>query len=127
MQRPTPHLRASGHEPARADHRRASSLSQMDRPALADALKNRDVVLRAFVGADGRLSAIPTKLSKRLVVLDHIAQEFEIGQTYPEPEVNTMLNRWHDDHAALRRYLVENEFLERRDGHYWRAGGTVEL
>lgn len=99
----------------------------MDRPALADALKNRDVVLRAFVGADGRLSTIPTKLSKRLVVLDLIAQDFEIGQIYPETEVNSMLGRWHEDHAALRRYLVENEFLERRDGQYWRAGGTVDL
>lgn len=99
----------------------------MDRPALADALKNRDIVLRAFVGADGRLSSIPTKLSKRLVVLDVIAQDFEIGLTYPESEVNAMLGRWHDDHAALRRYLVDNEFLERREGRYWRAGGTVDI
>ncbi len=97
----------------------------MDRPALADALKHKDVVLRAFLGADGRLASIPTKLGKRLVVLDHIAQDFQIGQRYPEAEVNTMLRRYHDDYAALRRYLVENEFLERRDGVYWRAGGTV--
>lgn len=99
----------------------------MDRPALAEALKSKDAVLRAFLGADGRLSAIPTKIAKRLVVLDHIAQDFEIGRTYPEPQVNTMLRRYHDDHAALRRYLVEEGFLERRDGSYWRAGGTVTL
>lgn len=98
----------------------------MNRPALSDALRNREAVLRAFVGADGRLSSIPTKLSKRLVVLDLVAQDFEIGHQYPEAEVNTKLRRWHDDHAALRRYLVENEFLERRDGLYWRAGGTVD-
>lgn len=99
----------------------------MDRPALTDVLKNREAVLRAFVGADGRLASIPTKLSKRLVVLDLIAQDFEIGLTYPESEVNVILQRRHADHAALRRYLVENEFLERRDGQYWRAGGTVDL
>ena len=97
----------------------------MERPTLADALKNKDVVLRAFLGADGRLSSIPTKLSKRLVVLDHIAQDFAIGEQYPEAYVNTILRRYHDDHAALRRYLVENDFLERRDGVYWRSGGTV--
>lgn len=97
----------------------------MDRPALADALRNRDAVLRAFVGADGRLASIPTRLGKRLVILDLVAQEFEPGRRYPEAHVNTVLRRWHDDHAALRRYLVENEFLERRDGEYWRAGGTV--
>lgn len=47
--------------------------------------------------------------------------------TYPEAEVTALLQRFHPDHAALRRYLVENEFLERRDGLYWRAGGTVNL
>ena len=32
-----------------------------------------------------------------------------------------------DEEAALRRYLVDEEFLERRQGFYWRAGGTFEL
>ncbi len=116
-----------GREISGRTSRKRLAFPLMDRPALTDALKNRDAVLRAFVGADGQLTAIPTKLSKRLVVLDLIAQDFEIGEIYPEAEVNTMLHRWHDDHAALRRYLVENEFLERRDGQYWRAGGTVDI
>jgi len=98
----------------------------MDRPALRDALVHRETVLRAFLDAHGRLASIPTKLSKRLVVLDHIAQEFEPGRRYTEAEVNAVMHRFHADHAALRRYLVENEFLERRDGEYWRAGGTTE-
>ena len=98
----------------------------MDRPTLSEALKNRDVVLRAFIDAHGRLSSIPTKLSKRLVVLDIIAQEFEIGELYTEAQVKEVLVRFHPDHAALRRHLVENEFMERRDGTYWRAGGTVD-
>lgn len=99
----------------------------MDRPALTDALKQRDVVLRAFVGADGRLSSIPTRISKRLVVLDLIAQDFELGEIYPEATVNEILGRRHPDFAALRRYLVEEGFLDRRDGTYWRSGGTVAL
>ncbi len=90
-------------------------------------MRNKDVVIRAFFDADGRLSAIPSKLSKRLVVLDRIAQDFEIGVTYSEADVTTILHRYHPDHAALRRYLVENEFLERRGGRYWRAGGTVDV
>jgi len=48
------------------------------------------------------------------------------GQTYDEAQVNNSLRAWHDDVAALRRYLVEEGFLERRDGRYWRAGGTIE-
>lgn len=99
----------------------------MNRPVLTDALKQRDAVLRAFVDAGGRLSAIPTKISKRLVVLDLIAQDFALGEIYPEAIVNEILQRRHPDHAALRRYLVEEGFLDRRDGTYWRTGGTVEL
>ncbi|WP_230208905.1 DUF2087 domain-containing protein [Nostocoides sp. HKS02] len=69
---------------------------------------------------------MPTKVRKRLVVLDLIAQEFEVGRTYAETEANAVLRGFHPDVAALRRYLVEEEFLERRDGLYWRAGGTVQ-
>ena len=32
------------------------------------------------------------------------------------------------DHAALRRYLVDEDLLSRTpDGTYWRSGGTVPL
>ena len=83
-------------------------------------------MLRAFLDADGRLHTIPTKRTKRLVVLDHLAQSFEPGRRYPEPEVNAALERFHPDYAALRRYLVDEQFLSREDGVYWRSGGTVE-
>jgi hypothetical protein len=65
--------------------------------------------------------------SKRLVVLDFLARLFEPGQAYPETEVNERLARYHPDVAALRRYLVDEEFMHRRDGFYWRAGGTFEV
>ncbi len=84
-------------------------------------------VLRAFLTEDGRLHTIPSKHAKLLVVLDHLAQSFEPGQRYREAEVDEMLQRFHPDHAALRRYLVENEFLTRAEGVYWRSGGTVDV
>jgi hypothetical protein len=84
-------------------------------------------VLRAFLDGDGRLLCMPAKQSKRRVVLDHIAQLFEPGQHYPEIEVNARLRAVHDDVAALRRYLVEEGFLDREGGVYWRAGGTVDV
>ena len=97
----------------------------MHRPSLDAALVHEDAVLRAFLNPDGSLRSIPTKITKRLVILNLIAQEFEIGRTYTEVEVNAAVRAFHDDVAALRRYLVEEGFLERRDGQYWRAGGTV--
>ena len=83
-------------------------------------------VLGRFLDAEGRLHTIPTKRAKRLVVLDHLAQQFEPGRVYPEAEVVEVLTRFHPDHAALRRYLVDDLFLSREDGRYWRSGGTVE-
>jgi hypothetical protein len=80
-------------------------------------------VLRAFV-RDGRITSIPAQHSKRLVLLDMLSQQFEPGRRYSEPEVNAVLQRWHDDHAALRRYLVDDGFLDRDAGQYWRTGGT---
>jgi hypothetical protein len=84
-------------------------------------------VLQIFLAADGRLTTIPTKHAKLMVVLDHLAQSFEPGETYPEARVNEILQRFHPDYAALRRYLVENGFMTREDNVYWRSGGTFEV
>lgn len=84
-------------------------------------------VLRNFLAEDGRLRTIPSKQTKLLVVLDHLAQSFEPGHRYGETEVNAILQRFHPDHAALRRYLVEHGFLTREAGIYWRSGGTFDV
>lgn len=81
-------------------------------------------VIDRFV-ENGRLLIMPTKRAKRLLVLDHIAQSFEPGRTYLEAEVNEVLGAFYDDYAALRRYLVDEVFLTRENGVYWRSGGTV--
>jgi hypothetical protein len=83
-------------------------------------------VLATFV-KDGRIVTMPTKRAKRLVVLDHVAQSFEPGRTYPEAEVNEVLRSFHEDVAALRRYLVDEGFLTREANVYWRTGGTVPV
>jgi hypothetical protein len=98
----------------------------MFRPDLQDALRDKDSVLRSFVAPDGSLTSIPTKIRKRLVILDHVSQEFEPGEKYDETSVNNLLRPYHPDVAALRRYLVEEGFLDRADGVYWRSGGSVD-
>lgn len=84
-------------------------------------------IVAQFVDADGALHTMPTKRRKRLAVLDHVAQSFEPGVTYPEIEVNNRLRRFHPDVAALRRYLVDEGFLTREDNVYWRSGGTIDV
>jgi hypothetical protein len=85
-----------------------------------------DAVLSAFV-RDGRLVSIPAQQSKRRVVLEHLVRVFEPGIRYPEREVNALLAVWHPDHAALRRYLVDEGLLSREAGLYWRTGGWVDV
>ena len=54
-------------------------------------------------------------------------RSFEPGEIYPERAVNLTIGKVHADFAALRRYLVDDGFLERREGFYWRAGGSFDL
>ena len=77
--------------------------------------------------AQGRLTGMPAKRAKRLIVLDHIAGSFEPGTRYDEREVNEILVAFHPDFAMLRRYLVDEGFLSRDHGVYWRSGGTVDV
>jgi hypothetical protein len=78
---------------------------------------------------DGRIAQIPRQRAKRRVILDLLAQEFEPGVRYRERDVNDVIARYHPDTAALRRYMVDEEFMERdpTTGLYWRAGGTVDV
>jgi hypothetical protein len=85
-----------------------------------------EAVLETFI-VDGRLTHLPATRAKRLVVLDRLATEFEPGQRYDEKQVNDLLRHWHDDVASLRRYLVDEGFLSRDHGRYWRTGGTVDV
>lgn len=75
--------------------------------------------------SDGRLVRLPAKQSKRVIVLDHIAQAFEPGVRYSERQVNATLSAIHADTATIRRYLVDHGFMDRADGEYWRSGGSV--
>jgi hypothetical protein len=83
-------------------------------------------VMRSFFRGN-RLVRVPAQRTKRLIVLDVLARQFEPGVRYPEAEVNERLTAFHPDYAALRRYLVEEDFLGRENGIYWRAGGSVEI
>lgn len=80
---------------------------------------DRDAVLRSFI-RDGRLTHFPTFPEKFRIVLEYLVAGFEPGRSYPEPEVNEILNRWHPDHAALRRELVDARLLDRENSIYTR-------
>ena len=81
--------------------------------------------LRVFISR-GRITAMPAKRTRRRLLLNQVAQAFEPGRRYPEAAVDEILKQVFDDHCALRRYLVDEQFMSRTAaGVYWRAGGTV--
>jgi len=93
-----------------------------DRSALLGDLPQQ---LRPFV-RDGRITVMPARRAPRLLLLNQVAQAFEPGRRYDEAAVNAVLRGLFDDHAALRRYLVDEELMSRTpDGTYWRSGGTA--
>jgi hypothetical protein len=71
--------------------------------------------LRAFVRG-GQIDAMPAKHLRRRQLLAEVAQLFEPGVRYPEPAVNDLLQAVYMDCATLRRYLVDEEFMDRADG-----------
>ena len=101
-------------------------LPEMD-PAIAEGpwtAEEAEILGRFFVG--DRLQSIPSNLTKRRVVLERLAQEFEPGLRYQEADVNFRLQLFYPDYAALRRYLVDEDLLTRAQGVYWRSGGRYE-
>lgn len=94
--------------------------------ALGAVYDEEESVLRSYFRA-GRLVEVPAKQSKRRIVLTRLSLEFEAGVTYPERVVNEVLKRFHPDYVSLRRYLVDEGFLTRERGQYWRSGGPVEV
>jgi hypothetical protein len=77
---------------------------------------------KTFMRPDGSLSRIPPKEKQKLVILRRLAELFERGRAYSDAEVRSLLGAVHEDHALLRRYLVDYRFIERDDEgrRYWR-------
>ena len=73
--------------------------------------------------AEGRLVEVPSAAKKRRLAIEKIALEFEPGRRYSEREINLAIQLIHDDYAAIRRYMIDEGFMDRADGSYWRTGG----
>lgn len=95
------------------------------RPELPETATSDDKVLAAFV-RDERLTHYPVQHSKRMVVLRWLVERFDPERTYTEAEINDLLSGQGEDHATLRRYLVDAGLMERSHGLYRRTGLTVE-
>jgi len=77
-------------------------------------------VLKTFV-SDGRIVKMPLAEGKRLVILRWVLNQLE-DRRYSEREVSTILKKFYDDYATLRRELINHRLMKRENGIYWKTG-----
>ena len=84
-------------------------------------------ILTTYLDGEGRVMRWPKRVDLP-VVLAYVAEKFEVGKSYTEKEVNTILNQWHTfyDAAVLRREMFESGLMnrEKNGASYWRTPET---
>lgn len=67
------------------------------------------------------LKTFNVKEKNKLLILQTIAKQFERKKKYTEKEVNSVLKQVYDDHASLRRSLIEYGLMSRTAdcSEYW--------
>jgi hypothetical protein len=75
-------------------------------------------VIRNFFTLDGKLKHVPAQLKKKLIVLEHLVEQFEKGRTYTEKELNTWIKNYHPDFATIRREFIMHQFMFRENEVY---------
>lgn len=89
-------------------------------------LMNKTIQERYF--KKGQLLTIPKKEKNKLQILEIIIQRFKKNKIYTEKEVNDNLQQMYDDFANLRRYLVDNDYLQRtNDGSQYTVNSDEAL
>lgn len=94
---------------------------QVDERFAITLAEQQQIVNTYFNSTDGVLKNFPRQERKKVAILRHILDNFNVGEQYTEAEVNAVLKPIHSDYAVLRRYLIDYGFLEREnDGSlYW--------
>lgn len=84
--------------------------------------KYREKVVKSFFKGK-RLTRFPAQYKKQQIVLEEIAGMFEPGRKYPEKEVNAVILNVFDDYCTVRRLMIGEGLMARKDNVYWRTGG----
>ncbi len=68
----------------------------------------------------GKLKSIPAQRKKERIILETIVEAFEYNRQYTEREVNIIIADFFDDFCTLRRDMIAENLLGRKDRLYWR-------
>ncbi|MDR0915935.1 MAG: metalloregulator ArsR/SmtB family transcription factor [Oscillospiraceae bacterium] len=75
----------------------------------------------------GKLKSIPAQRKKKRIILEEIVRAFEFDRVYTEREVNIAIADFHDDFCTLRRDMISERLMERKDGEYRRLRETTDV
>lgn len=68
----------------------------------------------------GKLKSIPSQRKKERIVLEEIVKAFDFDKEYTEREVNILIADYHDDFCTIRRDMIVEGLLTRKDMMYRR-------
>jgi hypothetical protein len=77
-------------------------------------------ILRPFFEGQ-QIINLPENPKKFRLLLDWLVTNFELHVRYTEKEINTIIMRFHEDYATLRRAMVDSGLMQRDHGIYWRV------
>lgn len=77
----------------------------------------RQKVLQTFM-PNGICRQMPAQLKKRAIVYREMFSRFEGGRTYPEKEVNRIIETMYNDYCTVRRGFVAMGWMSRNNGVY---------
>ncbi len=84
-------------------------------------LDEKEKVIKTYIKEDGKLTELPKKEKKKIILLQEICKQFDSSKNYSEKSVNSIINTIFDDYVTVRRYLIEYDLMKRtEDGSvYW--------
>ncbi|MBH0229111.1 metalloregulator ArsR/SmtB family transcription factor [Halobacillus yeomjeoni] len=80
--------------------------------------KEKLSIIKNFFDGDGRLTNIPSKRKKKIVILAYLVQNLSAGKNYTEKEINEYIKKYHEDFATIRREWIMHQFMFRQDNVY---------
>ena len=82
-------------------------------------LSPKQKVIKNFI-RDGRITRLLAQRKKRVFLLEHLLDSFELYKVYAETEVDDIIRKYYDDHCTVRRELVDEKMMIRKAGKYKR-------
>jgi hypothetical protein len=84
----------------------------------------REKALKPFFKGN-RLIRLPAQHKKKRLVLEEFARRFEPGRNYSEKDVNAIIIETFDDYCTVRRLMIDEGLMGRKDNVYWRTADAA--